>query len=118
MDLLDKVTKALAEVGKVLPRSFFDAHPGLEKEMTEALTEFKRDREKTIVLTFERATNKDASSGPYAVLFTDEGDGNHDVLFTVCNGVNVEDGDFASCVMPNLPGPEVFREGGRVANGN
>ena len=72
-----------------------------------ALEAYKALRPRTVVLTFEKA--KDVSNGRYAVLFTDPDDVGKTIALVSCSGVHLDDGDYASCEMPPLPGPEVFK---------
>lgn len=75
-------------------------------DVAEALAEYERVRARTVVLTFEKA--KDVADGLHAVLFTYEGECVKDAMLVVCGGVHLDDGDYASCPLPKLPGPEVF----------
>ena len=100
MDILDKLANALRALSE------FYAEP-VSIVADEALAEYERVRARTVVLTFEKA--KDVADGLHAVLFTNEGECVKDAMLVVCGGVHLADGDYASCPLPKLPGPEVFQ---------
>lgn len=102
MDILDKLAQ---ELFAALAHGS-EAGVDISTSAAEALAEYERVRGRTVVLTFEKA--KDVADGRHAVLFTYEGECVKDAMLAVCGGVHLEDGDFASCPLPKLPGPEVF----------
>ncbi len=100
MDILDKLAQ---ELFASLAHGN-EAGVDISTSAAEALAEYERVRPRTVVLTFEKAQN--AHGSVYAVLF--QGLGGRAIIGTYL-GVNTKDGEYASCPLPKLPGPEVFQ---------
>lgn len=73
-------------------------------EVDALLAEYERVRARTVVLTFEKAVP--IATGAFAILDVRQGEPSLDVF--CAGGVDPEEGEYAYCQLPHLPGPEVF----------